>query len=184
MKQIFGIGITGLVGSRMGELLSNKYEFHNLSIETGVDITNPATLSVIESDTQHEFVILLAAKADVDSCEADKAQGNDGAAWKINVQGTRNVLEACRKGKKKIIYISTDFVFPGDDTPDGGYTEESLPHPINWYGQTKYEGEELVRNADIPYCIMRLAYPYRSPFSLKKRFCTINFTKVARRSGA
>jgi dTDP-4-dehydrorhamnose reductase len=170
MKKVFGIGITGLVGSKMVELLRDKYEFTNLSIETGVDITNPDTLSLLKEDTEHDTVILLAAKADVDGCEEDKRLGEEGAAWKINVGGAQNVVTACQQSGKKLMYISTDFVFHGDDTPEAGYTADSIPHPMNWYGQTKYQAEEIVRNAGIPYCIVRIAYPYRSPFDAKKDF--------------
>jgi dTDP-4-dehydrorhamnose reductase len=166
--KVFGIGITGLIGSRIVELLSDKYEFQNLSLETGVDITNPETLSILEEDTEHEIVLHLAAKADVDGCEQDKPAGKDGAAWKINVEGTRNVVNACRKSGKKIIYISTDFVFDGTKTVGEEYTEEDTPNPVNWYAQTKYEGEKIVQESGVPYLILRIAYPYRTPFPQKK----------------
>jgi dTDP-4-dehydrorhamnose reductase len=169
--KIFGIGISGLVGTRIAEVLKENYIFDNLSLDTGVDITNPATLDVIRKDTEHPIVLHLAAKADVDGCEKDKELGEEGAAYKINVGGTQNIVNACKDGNKKIIYISTDFVFDGENTPAAGYTEEDTPHPINWYGETKYKGEEVVRNANIPYIITRIAYPYRQDsFPLKKDF--------------
>lgn len=165
---IFGVGISGLVGSRIAEVLENKYSFTNLSSDTGIDITNPATLDIIANDTDHPILLHLAAKADVDGCERDKELGEEGAAYKINVTGTKNIVEACRKGNKKIIYISTDFVFDGKNPPEGGYTEEDTPHPINWYAETKYQGEEIVRNSGIPYLILRITYPYRSGESPEK----------------
>lgn len=165
---IFGIGISGLIGSRVAELLSANYAFKNLSTDTGVDITRPETLSVIESDTEHPIVIHFAAKTDVDGCEQDKAQGKDGAAWKVNVVGTENVVRACRKAGKKLLYISTDFVFNGEKPKEELYTEDDAPDPRNWYGVTKYEGEKAVIKGDIPFAILRPAYPYRSPFSQKK----------------
>ena len=168
MMKIFGIGITGLIGSRISELLADRYEFQNLSLEIGVDITNPQTLSVIENDTERPIVIHLAAKADVDGCEHDKVAGKDGAAWKINVEGTRNVVNACLKSGKKIVYISTDFVFDGTKPEGEQYTEDDTPHPINWYAQTKYEGEKIVRESGLEYLILRPAYPYRNPFPEKK----------------
>src|SRR5262245_43357203 len=93
---IFGIGVSGLVGSRMSELLHERYRIDNFSLDTGVDITNPATLDPIRNDKDHEVILLLAAKADVDGCEKDKAAGKDGAAYKINVEGTQNVIDACQ----------------------------------------------------------------------------------------
>ncbi len=169
--KIFAIGASGLIGSRLIELLNDKYVLENLSLETGVDITRPETLKTIREDQEHPILIHLAAKADVDGCEADKPLRENGGAYRINVIGTKNVVDVCRVSGKKIIYISTDFIFDGESPPPGGYTEESLPHPINWYGETKYKGEEVVKNSSIPYLIIRLSYPFRaSVFAAKKDF--------------
>lgn len=169
-KKIFGIGITGLVGSRLVSLMPD-FEFENLSLETGVNIMDPSTLSILSTDKEHGIVLHLAAKADVDGCEQDRSQGKEGLAYKINVLGTKNVVEASKAAKKKIIYISTDFVFDGNSTPEGGYTETDTPNPINWYGQTKFEGEDIVRTSGLPYLIIRIAYPYqKEAFAQKKDF--------------
>jgi dTDP-4-dehydrorhamnose reductase len=169
--KIFGIGISGLVGSRIAEVLRDQYSFDNLSLDTGVDITKPESLDIIRNDKDHPIVLHLAAKADVDGCEQDKALGEKGQAYLFNVFGTQNVVEACKESGKKIIYISTDFVFDGEKLADDAYTEEDAPHPGNWYAQTKYLGEEVVKNAGIPFLITRIAYPYRSDdFAAKKDF--------------
>lgn len=173
---VFGVGISGLVGTRIAEVLQDTYTFTNLSSDTGIDITDPSTLSMIREDTKHSIVFHLAAKADVDGCEKDKELGKEGAAYKINVTGTQNVVDACRTGKKKIVYISTDFVFDGKNPPPDGYTETDAVNPINWYAETKYRGEEIVRNSGIPYIIMRITYPYRSgesPANVKPDFVHI-----------
>lgn len=189
--EILGIGVTGLIGSRIVELLSDRYEFHNLSLETGVDITVPATLEIISKTTGEAIVLHLAAKTDVDSCEKDKSEdikilgykqslllrnkdikkfSGLKTAWAINVEGTRNVVDAAQKTGKKIIYISTDFVFNGESPSVGGYSEEDVPNPINWYAQTKYEGEKVVQRSNIPWLICRPAFPYRAKFEPKKDF--------------
>lgn len=159
-----------MVGSRITELLKDKYAFDDLSITNGTDITNPESLDVIKNDREHKVVILLAAKADVDGCEQDRGLGEQGTAWKINVIGTQNVVNACLESQKKLIYISTDFVFDGSSTPENGYEETDKPNPVNWYAETKYRGEEIVRNSNLPYIISRIAYPYRKDFELKKDF--------------
>ena len=94
-------------------------------------------------------------------------------AWAINVFGTRNVVDACEKNNKKLIYISTDFVFDGSQNV---YNENDKPNPINWYGATKYEGEKIVQSSSTPWIIARLAYPYRSHFE-KKDFIRILIEK-------
>lgn len=167
---IFGIGVSGLVGSRISEVLKDTYQFDNLSLDTGVDITKPETLEVITNDTVHPIVLHLAALADVDGCEKDKNLGKESLAYRINVLGTKNVVDVCKAANKKLIYISTDFVFDGENTPISGYTEEDTPHPVNWYAQTKFEGEEVVKSSGLDYLIVRIAYPYRTPFPVKKDF--------------
>lgn len=169
--KIFITGGSGLVGSRVIELLSNTYQVDQLSLTHGVDITDPETLVSLRDDTDHSAVIHMAAKADVDGCEADRMLGEEGDAYRINVQGTQNVVDACKPSNKKVIYISTDFVFDGEHTPEGGYTEEDKTSPLNWYAQTKFDGEERIRNSGLPYIIARIAYPFRKDlFELKKDF--------------
>lgn len=162
--KILGTGLNGLVGSRIVEILSQKeYEFENLSCSTGVDIANKEHVTNAITDSSADIVLHLAAKADVDGCEKDKEFGHDGEAWKINVEGTRYIADACSVSGKKLIYISTDFVFDGEK--EDGYTEADTPRPINWYGQTKYEGEKIVSSLTSPWMILRISYPYRASFS-------------------
>lgn len=161
--KILGTGLTGLVGSRIVELLKD-HKFENISRSAGVDITDKSSIlkSVKSSDAQ--IFLHLAAKTDVDRCERDKGLGKEGEAWKINVEGTRNVADACLQTNKKLIYISTDFVFDGINPPIGGYSEEDTPNPINWYAKTKYEGEKIVQALKTSWIIARIAYPYRANF--------------------
>lgn len=156
-EQILGTGLAGLVGSRIVELLETKYEFDS-SIE---DITQKVPIQNRIENSSARIVLHLAAKTDVDGCEEDKNLGENGDAWKVNVEGTKNIAQACAKLNKKLIYISTDFVFDGEKE---SYIEEDLPNPINWYGRTKYEGELTVQNSGAEYIIARIAYPYRTRF--------------------
>jgi len=159
--KILGTGLDGLVGSRIVELLKDKHEFENLSISTGVDITDRDVILEKIKTSDAQIVLHLAAKTNVDGCEKDKALGEDGEAWKINVGGTKNIADACSQTNKKLIYISTDFVFDGTKEV---YSEEDIPNPINWYAKTKYEGEKVVQASKIPWIIVRIAYPYRAVF--------------------
>ncbi len=185
--RIFGIGTSGLVGSRIAALLSPLFPISHHSSKTGFDVTDKGSMSILRNDTNHEVVLLMAAKTDVDGCETDKdedikilsnkdikEQGERlreaKTAWAVNVLGTQNVVDACRETNKKIIFVSTDFVFNGKDTPKDGYDELHTPSPINWYGVTKYEGEKIVMNSGLPYLILRIAYPYRREYPEKKDF--------------
>lgn len=162
--KILGTGMRGLIGSRMQELLGDIYEFENIDRSSGVDITDKEkTLEVIKS-SDATVVLHMAAKTDVDGCEEDKSLGAIGDAWKINVEGTQNVVNACFQSGKKIIFISTDFVFDGNIETGQFYKEEDIPNPLNWYAQTKYEGEKIVQSLTSSWIIARLAYPYRASF--------------------
>ncbi len=167
---VLGTGLNGLVGSRIVEVLQDTYTFKNISRSTGVDITdrNQVLSTIFSSDAP--LVIHLTAKTDVDGCEKDRNLGENGEAWKINVNGTRHVADACKKTGKKFIYISTDFVFDGKNPPSDGYMEEDTTHPINWYGITKAKGEEIVRSSGLDYLVVRVAFPYGRPFEKKKDF--------------
>ncbi len=162
--KILGTGLTGLVGSRVVELLSGTYEFENISTSTGIDITNVSQVEEAITASDAELVMHFAAKTDVDGCESDKAAGVDGDAWKINVEGTRNVANSASKAGKKLIYISTEFIFDGEKE---FYTEEDTPNPVNWYATTKYEGEKIVQSLSTPWVIARTSYPYRALFEKK-----------------
>ncbi len=159
--KILGTGLDGLVGSRIVELLGDKYEFENLSISTGVDITDRDVVLEKIKSSRAQIVLHLAAKTNVDGCELDKPLGEKGNAWRINVEGTRNVADACLVSKKKLIYISTDFVFDGTREI---YLEGDIPNPLNWYAKTKYEGEKIVQALKTPWIITRIASPYRAQF--------------------
>ncbi|HLD01761.1 MAG TPA: NAD(P)-dependent oxidoreductase [Patescibacteria group bacterium] len=180
MKQqnIFVIGGSGLVGSQASHILEKTYKITSLSTSTGVDITNPQSLRVIVDASDSNILIHFAAKTDVDSCEEDRLLGENGDAWKINVQGVKNIVDVCRKAKMKLIYISTDFVFDGMKSVDDAYQEDDVAHPINWYGETKYQGEQLVLRSNIPFIIARIAYPYGGSHSKKLDFATVVKTRL------
>lgn len=183
--KILGTGLNGLVGSRIIELLQDKYEFENISRSTGVDVTNQAQVYTAISSSYAPVVIHLTAKTDVDGCERDKetdiltakeeGSGQElfkdtSTAWAINVVGAKNIVDACKRTNKKLIYFSTDFVFDGQKPTGDTYDESDTPNPLNWYGLTKYKGEDIVLNSGIPYAIIRLAYPYGHVFEKKKDF--------------
>lgn len=159
--KILGTGLSGLIGTRIVELLSGRYEFEDLSLETGVDITNKDTLLNKVKMSHAPLILHMAAVTDVDGCEKDKDLKERGLCWKVNVEGTENIVEAARKFGKRVLYISTDFVFSGSSFY---YDEDSVPDPINWYGVTKFKGEQIVQAGSCEHLVVRLAFPYRAKF--------------------
>ncbi|MEK7186528.1 MAG: SDR family oxidoreductase [Patescibacteria group bacterium] len=186
--KIIGTGLSGLIGSRISELLKDKYEFINFSTSTGFDITKKDSILDFFNSSQASVVIHLAGKTDVDGCEEDKDRDLEileieelgkqqeefekiNSAWSVNVIGTKNIADVCAKTNKKLIYISSDFVFDGEKKDP--YAEDDMPNPINWYGRTKHEGEKIVGSLDIPWAILRISYPYRAHFQKKDFVRTI-----------
>lgn len=168
MRQpILATGLSGLVGSRIQELFEDRFDFTDLSLTSGVDITDSESVQRHIENSDAKIILHMAAKADVDACEDDKILGCEGGAWLVNVVGTEHIVAGAQKTGKKVIYISTDFVFNGTKE---NYTEEDEPDPVNWYGRTKYEGEERVAGLGASGVIVRIAYPYRSRYELKKDF--------------
>lgn len=151
-------GSKGLVGSRIVELLAQDFEFIHFE-RPEFDITDKSRITTSLAEQDFDLFLHLAAYTNVDGAETEKE-----TAYKINVDGTRNIFEAVKNRGKKLIYISTGFVFDGIKPP---YYEDSPAHPLSYYGQTKYDGEKIVMDEAM---IVRLEYPYRSNFDLKKDF--------------
>ncbi len=158
MKKIAITGSSGLVGSRILELLQNDFEFIELK-QDFFEITNKDSVHKTLKDIDFDLLLHLAAYTNVDLAEKEKE-----LAHQINVEGTKNIAEIVSVLNKQLIYISTDFVFDGTHPP---YTENSQPNPLGYYGQTKYEGEQVVKDMAM---IVRFSYPYRAQFEGKKDF--------------
>lgn len=99
---------------------------------------------------QPNVIIHCAAYTNVDGAESDQE-----ACRKVNVEGTRNLVRAAEKVDAKIIYISTDYVFDGESAEP--YEIDAKTNPKSVYGQTKYEGEEIVREYP-KHFIVRIAW--------------------------
>lgn len=88
----------------------------------------------------------------------DKAEDEPELCRKVNADGTSYIAEACKMVDAKMVYISTDYVF-GDDG-DKPHEVDDPPHPLNVYGQTKWEGEEAVRRILQKYFIVRISWVF------------------------
>ena len=151
-------GSTGLVGSRIVELLNNDFTFLPLN-HSSVDITNADSVKNVLENLDYDLLLHCAGYTDVDGAEKEKEK-----AHLLNVTATKNLLELSQRKQKKLIYISTDFVFDGANPP---YDENSTPNPIGYYGQTKHEGEKVVKDHAM---IVRISYPFRRQYDKRTDF--------------
>lgn len=173
MFSILATGLTGLVGSRIVEL-NPDLQFTDLSLETGFNILQPVTLEDIFKNNSSNLVLHLAAFTDTNAAWNQKGD-QSGPCYQINVVGTQNVANLCRKYNKHLIHISTDFVFDGSKT--GPYLEADTPNPLDWYGQTKLEAEKVA--ATIDATVIRIAFPYRAKFDPKVDFVRKIISKLS-----
>jgi dTDP-4-dehydrorhamnose reductase len=140
---VLGTGLSGLIGTRFQNLSGNRFTFTNLDLSTGIDITDPDSVERVMSGSPAEVVIHLAAFTNVTAAHEQHGDKN-GLCYRINVTRNRNVIaRAAEKYHKHMIHISTDYVFDG--TKEEVYTEEDVPCPIEWYGETKYIAEQAVQ---------------------------------------
>lgn len=158
-KKIGVTGLSGMVGQRWQELYGENYSLVPIDLSRGIDITQKELVDQALGEDQLSAVVHLAAFTNV-SAAWEQNGDLSGSCYQVNVVGTQNVIEACARRKLYLIHISTDFVFDGEK--EGKYTEADTPHPIEWYGMTKYLAEQLVEKGGIKSVILRIAYPYQA----------------------
>ena len=144
--KIFITGGSGLLGSAISLYFKDYFEVtstyttHKTTIygckSAYLDITDAkATMNLIKK-IKPEVILHTAALVGINICEKETS-----LAHSINVAGTKNIVDAAKSAKSKIVYISTDYVFDGKK---GMYKENDKCNPINYYGKTKLEGEKLI----------------------------------------
>jgi dTDP-4-dehydrorhamnose reductase len=173
MNKILVTGATGLVGSRFVELHKNKEELL-CPTEKELDITKEKDVKKYISKQKPKSLIHFAAYTDVGSAEAQRGD-KSGTCWKINVDGTENLLKAAKAKGTHFVFVSTDMVFSGSQSDPGPYAEshkpEADPNKLTWYGHTKSQAEKLVHKYfGAKTTILRLIYPVRSHFNGKSDY--------------
>lgn len=148
--------VTGVKG-QLGHDVVNELEKRG-HVAVGVDveemdITDSAKVEEVITREMPEAVVHCAAYTAVDA-----AEDNVDICRKVNAEGTENIAKVCGKLDIKIIYISTDYVFDGEGTHMWQPDDER--HPLNVYGQTKYEGELAVEKYTDKYFIVRIAWVF------------------------
>jgi dTDP-4-dehydrorhamnose reductase len=120
-----------------------------------LDITNKEKVKRIIDDYNPDVVVHCAAYTAVDKAEDEREQCHS-----VNVLGTKNIVTACKQTNSKMVYISTDYVFDGERNKSFEVTDKT--NPINYYGQTKREGELEVQNQLDKYFIVRISWVFGS----------------------
>ncbi len=111
-----------------------------------------------------DAIIHTLAMTSPDLCEKRKLD-----AWQVNVETVKEIIQYCSAVGARLIFTSTDLVFEGTR---GMYTESDPPNPVNFYGDTKLEAENEIRNVNgwDNYAIARLSLMYGYNLNHKKNY--------------
>lgn len=118
-----------------------------------MDITDRENVRDVIRSAGAECVIHCAAYTAVDAAEDHRED-----CYNVNVNGTEYIVDVCRELDLSMVYISTDYVFDGKG--DRPWEPDDKREPINYYGQTKYQGERLVTERLDKYFIIRTAWVF------------------------
>tara|TARA_R110000824_G_scaffold40401_2_gene121206 strand:+ start:424 stop:1116 length:693 start_codon:yes stop_codon:yes gene_type:complete len=156
LKKIFLTGGSGTLGSELIKI-SKAHEVEFIAPASKYcDITNPYQIHNHIKDSGCDTIVHSAAITDVKATENDPSR-----AWEVNVLGTLNVLKSCKYLGKKLVFISTDYVFDGEK---GNYTIDDPINPLSKYAKTKAAAELLVRTYENSLVIRTSFFGYDFPY--------------------
>ena len=124
---------------------NNSFQYYS------IDLTDKTAVDNLVATVKPDVIIHSAANSKPDECETNKE-----ACLLQNVEATRFLLESAKPFQSHFIYVSTDFIF-GDDGP---HSENDLPDPLNFYGESKLRAENIVINSGLAYAIVRPVFIY------------------------
>jgi dTDP-4-dehydrorhamnose reductase len=149
---IWLIGNRGMLGSEVEALLRESGREYLLS-DKEVDITSPEALSNFARDKRIYWIINCSAYTAV-----DRAEDEPESAFGINSHGVGNIARIANEKRARLIHISTDYVFNGEQNEP--YTEDDSTRPTSVYGKSKLMGEEEILKAVSGHFIIRTAWLY------------------------
>lgn len=160
-------GANGLLGQKLAGLFEKKPQHEVLATGRGnnrfpitgqhirymaMDITKKEEVTNVIASFQPDVIIHTAAMTNVDECETNKKD-----CTLMNVTSVGYLLQAAEQINCFFLHVSTDFIFDGTKGP---LTEDEVPNPVNYYGESKLEAEELVMNSVTKWAIARTVLVY------------------------
>lgn len=133
-------------------LSKRNIEFKSIDFEDA-DITNKDQITKVIRDYNPDAIIHCAAYTAVDKAEDEKEK-----VHAINVLGTEYIAQAAKEIDAKVVYLSTDYIFDGEGTEP--FEVNDPAKPISWYGITKYEGEQKIKEILDKYFIVRISWVF------------------------
>lgn len=140
MLRIVVTGGRGQLATAIERLSKGSNNTYHITTIEEMDICSKE--SVERGLCDADIVVNCAAYTNVEAAEENIEE-----ATRINRDGVANIARVARERGIKLIHISTDFVFGGDNERTTPYSEQEAPSPINVYGKTKAEGEAAALTA-------------------------------------
>lgn len=154
-KPLLLLGADGMLGRAFVELFQTQQRAFEALTLPRFDLTNADSIRSAIS-TRYAAAINCAAYTDVDGAES-----NQSLATQINAAGVGQLAIDCRLASIPLIHFSTDYVFDGaGSSPYPPTPPPAQSHPINHYGQSKLQGEQLIREVSDDHLIIRTSWLY------------------------
>ncbi|MBR1376759.1 MAG: dTDP-4-dehydrorhamnose reductase [Bacilli bacterium] len=148
-------GVTGQLGYDIyRELISRGYDKNDIyaPAHSDLDIVNKEDVLTKVKAFNPDIIFHCAAYTAVDKAEEEKDLCNA-----INAVGTENIVDAASITNAKVVYISTDYIFDGKK--EGLYETYDESNPVNVYGLSKLNGENIVKGYD-KHFIVRISWVF------------------------
>jgi len=126
---------------------ANRNIKNDFYIYESLDITDEKKVIKVLTYYKPDIVFNTAAMTNVDLCEEKKDLCDN-----LNIHAVNYLADSCLNIDAHLIHISTDFIFDGKDGP---YSEDDLPNPLSYYGESKYKSEKLLITHNCKSSILR-----------------------------
>ena len=151
--RILVTGITGQLGHDLiNEVAKRGHECIGVNSKE-MDVTDASACERVIKEAGPDAVIHCAAYTAVDA-----AEDNIDTCMEVNRDGTENIAAVCEELGIKMMYISTDYVFDGQGTR--AWKPDDERHPLNVYGDSKYQGELAVTKHVNKFFIVRISWVF------------------------
>ena len=156
MSNILVTGANGQVGSEIKELSSKYPHTFFFTDKNFLDITDKIALDEYIKQNSIDTIINCAGYTAVDKAEEEKELAN-----MVNQQAVKNLAQIAKDNSLKLIHISTDYVFDGENYQP--YIETDKPNPQSMYGKSKLGGENAIKEINPSNAIIvRTSWVYSS----------------------
>ncbi len=147
-------GANGQVGQVFQELAKTHKQYHFIFAgREELPIEDEEKLHSFFKANKIAYCINAAAYTAVDLAETEKEK-----ALQMNATAVKNIAALCFQYHIKFIHFSTDYVFNGSGTTP--YKTDDATDPVNYYGYTKWLGEQEARKVNPDCIIIRTSWLY------------------------